>query len=101
MLQDVAAQVQRVWQLEQPPEQQRAAGLRLAAAAAHRGCANLCCTNLGGTSESDSRGKKCRWAGLGGKSSVMPLEPQAPWQFLLDCTAGCPVHTPALLYTRA
>ena len=54
--------LQRVWQLEQPAEEQTAARLRLAAAAALRSCANLSCTDLSGASEADCRGKKCRWA---------------------------------------
>ncbi len=59
----LAGHLQRVWQLEQPPEEQQAERLRLAAAAAHRSCANLRCTNLSGASEKDCPGRPCRWVG--------------------------------------
>lgn len=62
VLRQVGEHLQRVWQLEQPADEQTAVGLRLAAAAALRSCANLSGTDLSGASEADCRGKKCRWA---------------------------------------
>lgn len=62
VLRQVGEHLQRVWQLEQPADEQTAVGLRLAAAAALRSCANLSCTDLSSASEADCRGKKRRWA---------------------------------------